>query len=143
MVGSLHFAGLFASNQPLGKCVSLAYILKDKTVVHILFVCSRNKWRSRTAETIFKDSQDFDVKSAGTEPSARIKESSKLIEWADLIFAMEKKHKQRLIENFPLLTADKQIILLDIPDEYQYMDNELIDIIKTSVSSYLDNVIKK
>ena len=111
--------------------------------MNILFVCSRNKWRSRTAETVFKDSQDFNVKSAGTEPTARIKVSAKLIDWADLIFAMEKRHKQRLIENFPILTADKQIIVLDIPDEYQYMDSELIDIIKTSVSSYLDNVIKK
>lgn len=111
--------------------------------MNILFVCSRNKWRSRTAETIFKDSQDFNVKSAGTESTARIKVTAKLIDWADIIFAMEKRHKQRLIESFPILTSDKQIIVLDIPDEYQYMDSELIEIIKTSVSSYLDNVIKK
>lgn len=111
--------------------------------MNILFVCSRNKWRSRTAETVFKDSQDFNVKSAGTEPSARIVVSAKLVDWADLISAMEKRHKQRLIERFPVLTADKQIIVLDIPDEYQYMDSELIEIIKTSVLSYLENVIKK
>ncbi len=113
------------------------------TDVNILFICSRNKWRSRTAETIFKDSQDFNVKSAGTEPTARIRVSAKLIDWADIIFAMEKRHKQRLIENFRILANDKQIIVLDIPDEYQYMDSELIEIIKTSVSTYLDNVIKK
>ncbi|MDT3739335.1 MAG: protein tyrosine phosphatase [Candidatus Kapabacteria bacterium] len=111
--------------------------------MNILFICSRNKWRSRTAETIFKDSQDFNVKSAGTEPTARIRVSAKLIDWADIIFAMEKRHKQRLIENFRILANDKQIIVLDIPDEYQYMDSELIEIIKTSVSTYLDNVIKK
>ncbi len=111
--------------------------------MNILFVCSRNKWRSRTAETIFKDNQDFNVKSAGTEPSARIKVTSNLIEWADIIFAMEKKHKQRLTEKFPTITREKNIIVLDIPDEYQYMDNELIEIIKTSVSSYLDNFIKE
>ena len=109
----------------------------------LLFICSRNKWRSKTAETIFKDSQDFNVKSAGTEPSARIKVSAKLIEWADIIFAMEKKHKQRMHENFAMVARDKNIIVLDIPDEYQYMDSELIEIINTSVSSYLDNVIKK
>lgn len=111
--------------------------------MNILFVCSRNKWRSRTAETVYKNDQYFNVKSAGTEPSARIKVSEKLVEWSDLIFAMEKKHKQRLVDNFPLLAADKQIIVLDIPDEYQYMDSELIEIIKTSVSSYFNNVIKK
>jgi len=112
-------------------------------IMNILFVCSRNKWRSRTAETIFKDNQDFNVKSAGTEPSARIKVTSNLIEWADIIFAMEKKHKQRLTEKFPTIAREKNIIVLDIPDEYQYMDNELIEIIKTSVSSYLDNIIKE
>lgn len=109
----------------------------------LLFVCSRNKWRSRTAETIFKESQEYDVKSAGTESTARIKVNSKLIEWADVVFVMEKKHKQRLLENFSLPTSGKEIIILDIPDEYHYMDNELIEIIKTSVSSYFDNAYKE
>ncbi len=109
--------------------------------MNLLFVCSKNKWRSRTAETIFKESHYHSVKSAGTEPTARIKVNSKLLNWADIIFVMEKKHKQRLTENFSVASFGKQIIILDIPDEYQYMDIELIEIIKTSVSNYLDNVI--
>ncbi len=109
--------------------------------IKVLFVCSRNKWRSKTAETIFKKNPVYSVKSAGTEPSARIKISAKLIEWADLIFVMEKKHKKRLIEDFPNLCNSKQIIVLDIPDEYQYMDIELIENIKASVSPYLNDVI--
>lgn len=111
--------------------------------MNILFVCSRNKWRSRTAETIFKDSEEFNIRSAGTEPSARIKVSEKLIDWADIIFAMEKKHKQRLNEYFRNLANEKQIIVLDIPDDYEYMDSELIDILKSSVSTYLDYNINK
>lgn len=107
--------------------------------MNILFVCSKNEWRSRTAETIFKKSQDHHVKSAGTEPTARIKVTSKLIDWADIIFAMEKKHKQRLVEKFPTITVNKKIIVLDIPDEYQYMDTELIESLVISVSSHLDN----
>jgi len=63
--------------------------------MNILFVCSRNEWRSRTEETIYKDSQDYRAKSAGTNSSARIKVTSKLIDWADIIFAMEKEHKQK------------------------------------------------
>jgi predicted protein tyrosine phosphatase len=63
--------------------------------MNILFVCSRNKWRSPTAETIYKGRQDHKVQSAGTEPSAKIRVSSKHILWADIIFTMEKKHKQR------------------------------------------------
>ncbi len=103
----------------------------------LLFVCSRNKWRSLTAETIYKKKFGLEVKSAGTEVSARIKLNSKLIEWADLIFVMEKKHKQRMQENFAMETEGKKIIILDIPDEYQYMDEELIEELKSKVDSYL------
>lgn len=105
--------------------------------MNILFVCSRNKWRSRTAETIFKNSQDHIVKSAGTENEARIKVTEKLVNWADLIFVMEKKHKIRLKDKFGSLLDRKEVINLDIQDDYKYMDPELIEILKTSVSSYL------
>jgi predicted protein tyrosine phosphatase len=76
-------------------------------------------------------------KSAGTEPSAVIKVSAKHIIWADLIFTMEKRHKQRLIERFPVETRSTNIIILDIADEYQYMDEELVGMIRTSVDPYL------
>lgn len=60
--------------------------------MNILFVCSRNQWRSPTAETIYKNTSGLFVKSAGTEPSAKIRINYKHILWADLIFVMEKKH---------------------------------------------------
>ena len=105
--------------------------------MNILFVCSRNNWRSPTAEAIYKGRQELQVRSAGTEPSAKIKVSIKDILWADLIFAMEKKHKQRLLEKFPNETEYKKIIILDIEDEYTYMNKELIEMIKLSVDAYL------
>jgi len=104
--------------------------------MNILFVCSRNKWRSRTAETIFKTNLGHQVKSAGTEPSARVKVTAKMIEWADVVFAMEKKHKQRLVQYFPEATSQKEIIVLGIPDEYQYMDEELVEILRSSTEGY-------
>jgi len=106
--------------------------------MNILFVCSRNKWRSRTAETIYKNHSIHNVRSAGTEPSARIKINSKLILWADLILVMEKKHKQRIIENFSKDIIDKEIIILNIPDDYQYMDEELINELNSKVLDYLN-----
>ncbi|MES2592755.1 MAG: protein tyrosine phosphatase [Bacteroidota bacterium] len=106
--------------------------------MNILFVCSRNQWRSPTAEEIYKNRSDIDVRSAGTSASARIKLTAKNIAWADLIFVMEKKHKQRMLENFAFEMETKQIIILDIPDEYQFMDQELIDDIQMKVSSYID-----
>tara|TARA_R110002020_G_scaffold168829_3_gene357814 strand:- start:1230 stop:1547 length:318 start_codon:yes stop_codon:yes gene_type:complete len=105
--------------------------------MNILFVCSRNIWRSPTAEAIYKNRQDLNVRSAGTEPSARIKVTAKSISWADIIFVMEKKHKQRLFQKFRNEIEDKTLVILDIEDDYQFMDNELIDMIRVSVDQYL------
>lgn len=105
--------------------------------MNILFVCSRNQWRSPTAEAIYKNTPAVNVKSAGTEPSARVKLTAKNIAWADIIFVMEKRHKQRMMEKFLTETQQKQIVVLDIPDEYGFMDEELIEEIKTKVDSYL------
>ena len=80
------------------------------------------------------------AKSAGTEPSARIKITAKLIDWADIIFVMKKKHRQRLADKFPGNIINKRIIVLDIPDEYEYMDEELIKTIKISVEPYLNKL---
>jgi predicted protein tyrosine phosphatase len=105
--------------------------------MNILFVCSRNKWRSRTAETIFRDDQNHHVKSAGTENDARVKVTEKLLAWADLIFVMEKRHKQRLMEKFESVIQNKKIVILEIEDHYQYMDPELIETLRISVAPYI------
>lgn len=105
--------------------------------MNILFVCSRNKWRSATAETIFKNHPTHQVRSAGTEPSARIKLSAKHLNWADLIFVMEKKHKQRIIEKFSGEIVHAEIVVLHIPDEHQYMAEDLIEELTAKVSNYL------
>ncbi len=105
--------------------------------MNILFVCSRNQWRSPTGEQIYKNVQGINAKSAGTEPSARIKINAKLIDWADIIFVMEKKHKQRVSEKFREEASQKKIIVLDIEDNYHFMDAELVEEIKTKVESYL------
>ncbi|WP_249866524.1 low molecular weight protein tyrosine phosphatase family protein [Paenibacillus konkukensis] len=104
----------------------------------LLFICSRNKWRSLTAEKIFHGVNDYDVRSAGTEENARIKVTSGHIGWADLIFVMEKKHIRRLNAKFGPMLAGKKVICLDIPDDYKYMDDELIEILYSRVSEYIE-----
>jgi predicted protein tyrosine phosphatase len=105
--------------------------------MNVLFICSRNQWRSPTAEKIFQGYLNHHYRSAGTSESARIKISAKLMEWADLIFVMEKKHKQQLIARFGTAARDKDILVLDIPDDYGFMDEELIETLKESVAPYL------
>lgn len=108
--------------------------------MNLLFVCSRNEWRSPTAESVYKTKPGFQVRSAGTSPSARIKLNEKAMTWADVIFVMEKRHKQIIDEKFSLLEIQAPIIVLDIADEYQYMDAELIEEIESKVDSWLKNL---
>ncbi|GGD52042.1 protein-tyrosine-phosphatase [Paenibacillus nasutitermitis] len=106
--------------------------------IKLLFVCSRNKWRSLTAEKIFEQFNIYEVKSAGTEEGARIKVNAGHIGWADWIFVMEKKHERRLNEKYRQELIGKQIVRLDIPDDYGFMDEELIEILKSRVSDYME-----
>lgn len=50
---------------------------------------------------------------------------------------MEKKHKQILIERYPIEAEKKEIVILHIPDDYQYMDEELIEEIQSKMTAYL------
>lgn len=51
---------------------------------------------------------------------------------------MEKKHTRRLKEKFPMLLRNKQLICLGIPDDYRFMDEELIEILKSRVSEHIE-----
>ena len=104
---------------------------------NFLFICSRNKWRSRTAEDLFKNVEHITVRSAGISSSARIKVNEKLVEWADIIFVMEQSHKQWLNQKYPALSRSKKLIVLDIPDEYQYMDSELVQMLVTALEPFI------
>jgi protein-tyrosine phosphatase len=99
--------------------------------MNVLFVCSRNKWRSKTAEEIYRNHNSINVRSVGTEPSAQRKLSEKDIVWADIIFVMERKHKQRINERFGAIANEKEIITMEIEDNYLFMDPELIEEIKS------------
>jgi predicted protein tyrosine phosphatase len=105
--------------------------------MNILFICSRNQWRSPTAETVWRKHPGISVRSAGTSPNARKTVGPSDIRWADVIIVMEQKHKSRLVADFTRLLEHKPIHVLEIPDEYRYMDPELVDILKESVSSCL------
>jgi predicted protein tyrosine phosphatase len=104
----------------------------------VLFICSRNKWRSLTAEKIFDGIDGIQARSAGTEPGARIRVSAGHLSWADLIFVMEKKHLRRLQDKFPEELAGKKVICLQIADDYEFMQPELVDILEASVAPHLN-----
>ncbi len=86
-----------------------------------LFVCSQNKLRSPTAEQIFSARTDIEVSSAGTNNDAEKPIDSEQVEWADLIVVMEKHHRDKLQRRFSCALKSKRVIVIDVPDKYEFM----------------------
>jgi predicted protein tyrosine phosphatase len=115
-----------------------AKFMSNTTQTNALFICSRNQWRSPTAEQVWRKHPALAVRSAGTSPNARHSVSSSDLSWAQVIFVMEEKHKSRLLAEFRQIIGNKPIHVLDIPDEYKFMDAELVELLRESVGSILD-----
>lgn len=103
----------------------------------LLFVCSRNKFRSLTAEKLLENSPHYQVRSVGTQPDARIVVTEGHVGWADIIFCMEKSHALRLRQKFPEALHGKRLICLHIPDEYKFMHPDLIDELHAKLAPYI------
>lgn len=103
----------------------------------VLFICSRNKLRSPTAEEVFSMDERLEVRSAGLESDAVNSLSSDDLEWADIIFVMEPSHRKKLSEKFNPFVRGKRIVCLNIPDRYKFMDPELIERLKAAVPRHL------
>jgi len=110
---------------------------------HLLFVCSQNRLRSPTAEQVFSTYRAVESLSAGTNNDAEVPLSVELVEWADIIFVMEKSHRSKLSSRFKKHLSGKRVICLDIPDDYQYMQPELVQLLKTKVLRHLPNLAAK
>jgi predicted protein tyrosine phosphatase len=102
---------------------------------NLLFICSKNQWRSPTAELLFKNHPLHQARSAGTTDKARVRLSQKMIDWADEIFVMEYRHRDIIKQNFRL--NGKTLRVLDIEDLYQFNDPELVEILQASLAEYL------
>lgn len=105
--------------------------------MNLLFVCSENRLRSPTGEEVFSKYEGISAIGAGTNKDADTTVSGDLIEWADVIFVMEKTHRNKISKKFKGLLKDKRIICLDIPDEFERMDPRLIRLLKNRVSRHV------
>ncbi len=105
--------------------------------VKLLFVCSLNRWRSPTAEDLYRGFPGHEARSAGTEAGARIRVTAGLIGWADWIFCMERAHVDKLRARFPEELSGKRVVCLRITDEHPYGHPELIESIKVALSGHV------
>lgn len=104
---------------------------------HILFICSQNKLRSPTAEAVFAGFPGVDVDSAGLNNDAIVPLSPEQVGWADLIFVMEKAHREKLNRKFKRHLHGQRVIVLGIPDIYRLMDPALVELLELKVTPYL------
>lgn len=100
----------------------------------ILFVCTVNRMRSATAHKIFESDQRFEVDSAGIDKSASTVLEPEHLEWADAIVVMEKSHRSFIRHKYPEYYDNRKIICLYIPDDFDFMQPELITILKNKVA---------
>lgn len=63
--------------------------------------------------------------------------SSELVEWADVIFVMEKQHQRKLSDNFGTHLRGTRVVCLDIPDDYEFMQSELVNLLEAKVGKHL------
>lgn len=77
------------------------------------------------------------VRSRGTTRNAMQPITAKDISWADVVFVMEEKHRKQVFAEFRDALRFVPVHVLDIPDEYRFMDPELIELIRSAVESVL------
>lgn len=106
-------------------------------ITHVLFVCSRNRLRSPTAEQVFADWPGIETASAGLAPDADALLTPELVGWADVIFVMEKVHRARLGARFRAHLQGKRVVCLDIPDDFELMDPALVKLLTARVPRHL------
>jgi predicted protein tyrosine phosphatase len=105
--------------------------------MNLLFVCSENRLRSPTGEEVFSKYEGINAIGAGTNKDAETSISSDLIEWANIIFVMEKSHRNKISKKYKNLLKGKKLVCLDIPDEYDRMDPVLIRLLEIGVSRHV------
>ena len=131
------FAESLRERDPIGGMRPPKPPTDDGERLNLLFVCSRNQWRSPTGEQVWRRHPRVTVRSAGTSASARRVVSADDLAWADVVLVMEDKHKSRLLAEYRALLLHKPLHVLDIPDDYKYMDPELVELLGAPVAALL------
>lgn len=104
---------------------------------NVLFVCSRNRLRSPTAEQVFADWPGIETASAGVDHDADNPLTPELLQWADVIFVMERMHRTKLSSRFRAHLGGKRIVCLEIPDDFDYMEPALVRLLQDKVPRHL------
>jgi len=111
--------------------------------MNLLFVCSENRLRSPTGEEVFSNYHGVNAIGCGTNSDAETTVSGDLIEWADIIFVMERSHSNKVSKKFKEFLKGKKLVCLDIPDVYDRMDPILVRLLENRVMRHLPSTTRK
>jgi len=78
--------------------------------------------------------------SAGLASDAEEPCSAELVAWADIIFVMERGHRAKLQHRFKAHLKRARVVCLDIPDDYAFMQPELVALLEKRVGPHLLSV---
>ena len=112
-------------------------------MTNLLFLCSRNRLRSPTAEQVFAAWPGVETASAGLAPDADEPCTDELVEWADIVFVMERAHRVRLSNRFGRSLKTARVVCLDIPDDYGFMQPELVALLEKKVGPHLRSLSRR
>ena len=100
-----------------------------------------NKQRSLTADHLYRNDARLEVRSAGVRSEASRRVSEEDLRWADIVFAMESEHKLWISTRFEELDLPP-IEVLDIPDDFEYMDSELREMLTMTLDPEIASLLK-
>lgn len=106
--------------------------------MRILFVCSENRLRSPTAAAVFSEYEGVEAISAGTNADCETPVSGDLLEWADVVLVMEKSHRNKVAKKFRPLLKNKKLAVLNIPDDFDFMDPLLVRMLRNRIPQYVN-----
>jgi predicted protein tyrosine phosphatase len=105
--------------------------------MRVLFVCRLNRRRSATAERVFDKDASLEVHSAGTAEDALVRVNRRMLDWAEVVFTMDDDQLRDLSRMFPDHPALGRIVCLDIEDRYEFLDPELVSLLRQRTAGHL------
>lgn len=102
-----------------------------------LFICSRNRLWQPDGRSGVRRVARHRHRLRGLAPDADVRLSAEQLDWADIVFVMERAHKARLSAQFGAHLKHRKIVCLDIPDRYAFMQPELVALLERKAGPFL------
>ena len=110
-----------------------APIQRENPLKRLLFICGKCRQRSPTAEQVFASHRHYETDAAGLSADADVELGTDQLEWATDIVVMEKAQASKLRRKFKKHLNGKRIVCLDIPDDFEYMQPELVELLEARI----------